>query len=236
MTHAAHLLAKLRTLYALPKWALFTEVRNAVGSGHEILRRADALAIDTLSRSWAIHGFELKVSRGDFLRELANPQKAAAVKLFCVCWWLVVPAPWKHVLLRLSELPEGWGLLEVGPGKPLVVSRPLELAVQEEPSHTFLCALLRSAAEAGERLERDDAPDPAPLVRITRPHLSTKLVGLACGHVADRPLAKVIPDRIRCQGCAEDRPADRELVEQLIEEAGPDDLRVFAEQIARRAA
>jgi hypothetical protein len=90
----------------------------------------------------------VKLTRKDFLSELEQPEKSGPLHLFCSSWWLVVPAPWKDVLLCLGELPVGWGLLEVGTGEPrVVVGRP-ERADAEEPTPGFLKALLRSASTA----------------------------------------------------------------------------------------
>jgi hypothetical protein len=120
---APRLLSKLRQLYALPLWALFPEVRSTIGVDIEGLRTADAVALRTAGTSerWEVHGFELKVSRSDWRRELRSPHKAARVGRFCTAWWLVVPAPWKAIVLATSELPEGWGLIEVDKGGPRVV-------------------------------------------------------------------------------------------------------------------
>lgn len=53
-----------------------------------------------------LHGHEVKVSRSDWLAELADPTKAEAWKQFCDRWWLVAP----REVVR-DDLPEGWGLL-----------------------------------------------------------------------------------------------------------------------------
>lgn len=55
----------------------------------------------------ALHGHEIKVSRSDWLRELADPTKADAWKRYCDRWWLVAPPG----VGRPEELPDGWGLL-----------------------------------------------------------------------------------------------------------------------------
>jgi protein gp37 len=78
---ACHLIAKLRETYPAPQWAVFSEVPRYVGADVGdlgILRRADALAVRTWGPAdrWQIRGFEVKRSRGDWLRELAEPEKA----------------------------------------------------------------------------------------------------------------------------------------------------------------
>lgn len=221
--------AGLRALYSSPEWALCTQVRTSTGAV-DVLRTADAIAVRLWGDGWCIHGFEAKTSRADWLRELRRPEKSGPLKLFCSAWYLVVPAPWKHVVLSLTELPDRWGLIEVGTGAPHVVLKATERAA-EEPSPGFVRALLRAATRADEV-----APDvdDAPRVLITRPGLSRQHVGLACGHVAPRPLAKVMPRTVPCHGCADGRAADRAFIEAALEEASEEDLRDYGALIGRR--
>lgn len=218
------ILNALSGLYEAPTWALFSEVRSTT-SPHEVLRVADAFAVHTLEPRWRIHGFEVKTRRGDWLREKDDPGKSGPLRLFCASWWLVVPAPWKHVVLTLRELPDLWGLIEVGTGGARVVSAAPERAA-EEPTIDFLHALLRAAAR-GEA-DRDVKPSNVPTVEITRPGLSRDRVGLACGHSAVRPLAKVAPRAAPCWSCAEGRPTDREMVEAAIRDATAGEREGFA--------
>src|SRR5262245_46365236 len=91
----------LGRLYPAPEWALCTQVRSATGAV-EVLTVADAIAVRMWGASWCLHGFEGKVSRADWLKERARPEKTGPLKLFCAAWYLVTPAPWKHVVLSLS--------------------------------------------------------------------------------------------------------------------------------------
>lgn len=73
----------------------------------------------------AIHGFEVKVSRGDWLRELRDPSKADEWAQHCHHWWLVAPRD----VVRPGELPEGWGhLAPAGRRLRQVVAAPLREA------------------------------------------------------------------------------------------------------------
>lgn len=73
--------AALRERYTQPEWSLFFEVGN--GTGGNCRRHADALAMNMYpSRGLSIIGFEIKVSRGDLSRELKNPDKAEAIKIY----------------------------------------------------------------------------------------------------------------------------------------------------------
>lgn len=222
---APALIARLReTLYAAPEWALFDQVRSTTGAGVEVLRTADAIAAHTWgpAETWRLHGLEVKLSRPDWLRELARPEKAAPIKLFCAAWYLVVPAPWKRVVLAAGELPDGWGLLEVGTGDPVVVVEALERDA-EQPTTGFLRALLRAAASAQLRAEL--GADDVPLVPVARA-LSGQHVGLACGHVLlHPPLTKGRPVPLPCVACAKGLPVDIEVALAAIGDASPADRR-----------
>ena len=77
-----------------------------------------------------VHGFEVKVSRSDWLRELADADKAQAWKRYCHHWWLVAPRD----VVKPGELPEGWGhLAPAGSRLRQVVPAPL-LPAEPMPS------------------------------------------------------------------------------------------------------
>lgn len=83
------------------------EVSNAPGHGRS--RSADCIAVGLWpSRGLRMIGHEIKVSRGDWLRELKQPAKAEAFVAGCHEWWLVTEPGGA----RLEELPPGWGLME----------------------------------------------------------------------------------------------------------------------------
>ena len=95
-----------------PRYILTEHVRNRTGFAIEYdkppLRTADALAIDLwASTGSTIHGFEVKVSRSDWLTELKDPTKADPFRAHCDYWWLVVP----DASIVRDDLPAGWGLL-----------------------------------------------------------------------------------------------------------------------------
>ena len=99
------LLNKLREIYGPPRFAFFSEVCLSFASQ----QRADALAINlSRSRQFEIHGFEIKVERGDWISELRNPEKADHAFRYCDFWWLVIS---DMKIIKAEELPRGWGLL-----------------------------------------------------------------------------------------------------------------------------
>lgn len=101
----------------------------------------------------AIHGFEVKVSRSDWLRELHDLSKAEAWARYCHHWWLVSPPG----LVREGELPEGWGHLQTsGARLRAAVAAPLRQA-EPMPSPLLVAvtwAALRHTGVAAEPLTR----------------------------------------------------------------------------------
>lgn len=89
--------------YERPEWLLEKEVTLA-------RRRLDLVALNMWgARDYAIVGFELKVSRGDWMRELAAFQKSEEWMAVVDAFYVVTPPK----LVKLEELPAGWGLLEL---------------------------------------------------------------------------------------------------------------------------
>lgn len=111
---AADLKAMLRRHHApvraIPKWVYMEEIRRNVS--YDAGRTLDAMAICVWSsKKHAIHGYEIKVSRKDFKRELADPDKAGVFYQWVDRFYLVTPPG----LVKPEELPTHWGLLEASP-------------------------------------------------------------------------------------------------------------------------
>lgn len=88
-----------------PEWAYMEHVRDCGGFAN---RTIDALALHYWpSRNHEVHAFEVKVTRADFRRELADPSKAAAWTDWVEYFWLVAPAG----VIPVEEVPREWGLL-----------------------------------------------------------------------------------------------------------------------------
>jgi hypothetical protein len=122
-------------------WAYFTEVRNKTGYGRGPTRSADAFAMSLWpSRGLLLHGFEVKASRTDWLRELRDPSKADEFIRYCEHWWLVTEPD----VVEAGELPATWGHL-VRRGGKLVQATAAPVLEPEECDRKFLAALLRAA-------------------------------------------------------------------------------------------
>lgn len=159
---AKDLLKRVHATYQPPSFAVFENVADAGSVYHS--RFADAVAMGLWqSRGFFLHGFEIKVSRSDWLRELKKPEKADAVCRFCDHWWVVAS---DESIVSREELPPTWGLLvpkEKNGGLKAAVKAP-KLDPQP-PTRLFLASILRRAyeqtpeekavAEAYERGKKD---------------------------------------------------------------------------------
>lgn len=96
----------VRNTYAHPNYMYMQEVRNA--TGFDANRSADGIAVGLYkSCGRAIHGFEMKVSRTDWQKELSNLGKSESWLRFCHRWALIVP---DESIIKNGELPAAWGL------------------------------------------------------------------------------------------------------------------------------
>lgn len=147
--NSSHVKAALRMHYAAPEYAILEEVRNATGrlkkrQGKQP-RYCDMLAMSLWpSLGLEIMGFEIKVTRADWLNEIKDSKKAVAVGQFCDRWYLVVP---DAKIVKEGELPAGWGMI-VADGFSVreVVAAPKRDALPI--TREFLASLMRNATTA----------------------------------------------------------------------------------------
>lgn len=141
--HQLHSL--IRATYPDPGFITLQEVRDA--TGFDDIRTADAVAIGMYrSRGKLIHGFEIKVSRTDWQKELAQPSKAESIMRYCHHWSLVVPV---ENMVHPGELPPTWGMFVPGKNRLKAVVPPPML----EPlpmNMTMLTALLYAVSKVSK--------------------------------------------------------------------------------------
>ena len=153
----AQLLAALRQRHSQPgaagagRYAFLTHVRT--GAAWE-QQEMDAIAMALWpSEHFDLHGFEVKCSRSDWLREIRpDTSKSQRARDICDTFSIVAPAG----LVRLDELPKGWGLLEArtlrGDVTLRAVAKPERLTpmpprgVPRQMSRGLVVCLLRAAA------------------------------------------------------------------------------------------
>ena len=125
MTTEAEMVALLKKRYSgassagLPRYVTASQVPIFTAGDH---RRIDFIAVDSMTEEVMlpadtaytrlpppVHGFEIKVSRADWLTEhKTGGKKSETWRRYCDYWWLVVPNP---QIIKPGELPDGWGLL-----------------------------------------------------------------------------------------------------------------------------
>lgn len=125
MTTEAEMVTLLKKRYSaaspagLPRYIAASQVPIFTAGDH---RRIDFIAVDSITEEVIlpadtaytrlpppVHGFEVKVSRADWLTEhRTGGKKSEPWRRYCDYWWLVVPNP---KIIKLEELPDGWGLL-----------------------------------------------------------------------------------------------------------------------------
>lgn len=149
MTRTADIQDALKKYYGAPEYAIFFEVMDATGARHN--GYADAVVMPLWpSRGTDLMGFEIKVSRGDWLREKANPAKAERFAARCDRWCLVTA---QGVISTESEVPAGWGWMEFQP-KGLVTIRPAPKLEAQPLDRPFLAALCRASHKVGDDMLR----------------------------------------------------------------------------------
>lgn len=139
-----------------PRYVVAEHVRNQCGFGGDWgtgpLRTADALVVDLWpSSKHLIHGFEVKVSRSDWLTELKDPEKAEAFKPYCDHWWLAVP----DAAIVRDDLPDGWGLMAIGKDGTLRIRKRAPKRAREPMPFEMHAAWLRAAVKTALRREAD---------------------------------------------------------------------------------
>jgi hypothetical protein len=135
------ILKALQAKFAAPAWAFIRHARNTTGFSRQV-RTADAIAMSLWpSRGLELLGFEVKVSRYDFTRELKDPEKAEEIQQYCDRWWLAVG---DAEIVHKGELPPTWGLMELRNSKLRVIAEAPKLTAKPL-NRGFLAALLRCA-------------------------------------------------------------------------------------------
>lgn len=207
------------------EWAFCTQV--SIGA-----RRVDALAMHLWhSRGFALHAYEVKVSRSDWLREVKVPAKADEVCQHADYFHVVAPAR----CVRDDELPDGWGLIEVhGDG----VERPWKLRAKAKPAklhrgQTRDRALDRGLVAAMAR----SIPGAVPGGREPGPLGAAELAGFERGLVAGRAQGETEARRRLEDGAAVAETARNDLrhLTEALTKAGLNEHQAHPWALARQA-
>jgi hypothetical protein len=112
-------------------------------------RWADVLALGVWpSKGLTLDGYEIKASRTDLKKELADPNKHRAVARYCTEWWLVV---WDEKVIEGLDIPADWGIMLTSEldwdERELKVIRKAPKREPEPWPRSFTCSMVRNAFE-----------------------------------------------------------------------------------------
>lgn len=117
------------------------QVRDATGFSGK--RTADGLYMGAWgSVGVQLHGFEAKVSRSDWKKEIQDVSKAGCFEKFCHYWWVCAP----EKVVDLPEMPATWGLKIVSKtdqGYSVRVAKPASLNPNPTLTYSFFSSCLR---------------------------------------------------------------------------------------------
>lgn len=144
MLKTPEVIERLGKRFSSPEYALLTQVRNGTGYTRSA-RTADAIFMSLWpSRGIYLAGVEVKVSRTDWLKELADPKKADDLARYCDYWYLAVG---DETIVRDGELPVTWGLMiPDGKGGMKTIKEAHKLT-PEPIDRTFLTGIMRNMTE-----------------------------------------------------------------------------------------
>lgn len=147
-----------------PEWLYMPQVRtktggsDTVGADLDSVRYLDAFAMNCYeSKGFRRVGYEIKVSRGDWLRELEDPRKRAQGYFLCHEFWYAVAPGVYHagdevdVSIRgkkWTNALDGCGIIEVQPDGTLRVIRRATKREAWPMPDTFVASLLRQYVAA----------------------------------------------------------------------------------------
>lgn len=120
-----------------PDWVTFTELstRPSFNPG-----RIDVWAMNCTVSRRAMIAYEIKVSRSDFLHELAHPEKRLAAVRYSTEFFFASPAG----LISPMEVPDEAGLIEYR-DRRLIVTKPAPKRECQPPPWDFVGCITRKA-------------------------------------------------------------------------------------------
>jgi hypothetical protein len=164
------------------EYVFLFDVPNIIGMKQE--RRCDGIAIGMWgSTGRLIHGFEVKTSRSDWLREVKDVSKADPFIEQCDRWWLVTG---NNAIAKPEEIPSAWGWMNATK-TGLRIERPAQALPQDETRirRLWAFALIRRAADRGSK----DSEEFRLALERERKHIEAR-----CKAESERAVAHAAPD------------------------------------------
>jgi hypothetical protein len=123
-------------------WAFFDNLRTGTGYDKDCQQMLDAWAIG-LWGSWTRVTYEIKISRGDFFKEMKSPLKRRLGLLYSNEFYFVTPKG----LLKPGEIPVECGLQEVDEEGGIRVVVPAPHRDTPAPTWRFMASVARRIAK-----------------------------------------------------------------------------------------
>ena len=139
----ADLVDLLRKKYPAPAFSVLEQVRSCTGYAKDI-RTCDAMVMSLYpSRGVHLSGFEIKVSRSDWARELKQPAKAEVFQPLCHYWYLLTGS---EAVAQADEIPQTWGWM-VKKNGALKLMKEAPFNPNPKLDHYFLASVFRTVTE-----------------------------------------------------------------------------------------
>ena len=137
-------------------------VDPAIKLGHE--QRIDAFAFHTWpSKGYRRVAYEVKTSRADLKRELANPDKCAAALALSNLFYLVMDDSFN---IEDLDLPDEWGVMRLVSGRRLRIVRRAPFRYTPIPPYSFMLSVARNL-QARNDLDSPAWPEAPPSTSAT---------------------------------------------------------------------
>lgn len=161
--NAKHIIDSLRAHYLhtdqRDQWAFFEEFRAGTGYAKHAQSRLDALVLNLWpSKKFHSIAFEVKVTRGDFWKEVKDPMKRQMAFALSNMYYFATPPG----LVAEHELPELCGLVEIDESGEVSIVRIAPARPRLNPDWRLVAAIARRQcrAEQEERCNPDHPVDP----------------------------------------------------------------------------
>jgi hypothetical protein len=211
ITATIHGLLRLRHPKGRGEWATFEEFQPGTGASSTSGRRWDFLAVSCWGEGRGRRiVYEVKASRPDWLKELADPGKRRLAESLCHETWI---ASGVGVVESVAEVPEGWGWLEVH-GCVLHCPRAATHRANVETPDSFVAALARRGMEDGEQ---EPPPPPRGAWRFAGRDIPEANLPQVCREIVDRDDAREVERQVNARvRAAEERVRRLEDMERIL--------------------
>lgn len=134
---------KLMKLFPHPAYVYLPQVKNQTGiQGKE--RYADGIAFSVWpSRGLHVYGFEIKCSKSDLKKELADPEKAEEFARVCDYWYVAIA---NEKIVDGLIVPHKWGIITCQ-GKTAKITRKATKQDSEPIGKALLFSIMRRLYE-----------------------------------------------------------------------------------------